>query len=225
MASLNTSYGTTAIGSAKLRDTTVLAPHVTKTTVEKLEQCLPYTLGILLTFMLTPHPVCCHVCISTSPSPTQESVSKYLLSICHLSEPRNAKMLRVGTIPALFEVTGYRADGQWGKKSTQIKIKLRIVSSDCEEACRCHKAAWFECELSWKLMHLNIRSPAGGTILGYCGNFGGGASLEETGHDMWLYSLVPVPTLCFLDCRDVRSDSTLLAPHDTSTIMDYTFQL
>lgn len=80
-----------------------------------------------------------------------------------------------------------------GKKSTQIKIKLRIVSSDCGEACRCHKAhnqeaAWFECELSWRLMHLNTRSPAGGTILGYCGNFRGGAALEETGrpsHVAW----------------------------------------
>lgn len=124
MASLNISYGTTAIGSAKLRDTTVFAPHVTNTTVEKLEKFLLYTLGILLTFMLTPHPVCCHVCISTSPSPAQESVSKYLLSICHLSEPRNAKMLKVGTIPALFEVTGYRADGQWGKKKHTNKNKI-----------------------------------------------------------------------------------------------------
>jgi hypothetical protein len=31
-------------------------------------------------------------------------------------------------------------------------------------------------------MFLNIWSPAGGTILGYYGNLGGGASVEHMGH-------------------------------------------
>lgn len=72
-------------------------------------------------------------------------------------------MFKIGIIPALLEVTGYQADGQW-EKSTQIKIKLQIVSSDCEENPQMpqqhiiRELSRFECELSRRFMCLNIWS-------------------------------------------------------------------